>query len=438
MSEPNVPALEFISPTAAVIARKPAPLARGIVWIVAAMFASIVALMALMPTDRVVSATARVISTTPNILVQPLEASIVRSFDVRPNQVVRRGELIARLDPTFAGADLASLRAQENSLAAEVARLEAEASGQDYNGGATPAEALQAAIFAQRKAERSFRIESFQQRMRSFQESIARGQAELTQLQQRARIAGQIEDMRRELERVQIGSRLNSLIATDSRLEVQRGMANTEGSMRSAARDLAVVSAEMDGYIGQYRSELAQQLAERRRTLSDVMENLTKAQLRRDLVEFRAPVDAVVLELGKTSVGAVLAPGEQLVSLVPLDTTLLIDAEVLPRDLGFVGVGDRVALKFETFPYVRHGTARGTVTSISEDTTRRPEGQPNAPSTYRTRISIDEMNLRNLPAEFRLLPGMPVQADIIVGRRTPLRYFFERAVPGLTEGMREP
>jgi hypothetical protein len=186
--------------------------------------------------------------------------------------------------------------------------------------------------------------------MRSFQESIARGQAELAQLQQRARIAGQIEDMRRELERVQIGSRLNSLIATDSRLEVQRGMANTEGSMRSAARDLAVVSAEMDSYIGQWRSELAQQLAERRRTLADVTENLTKAQLRRDLVEFRAPVDAVVLELGKTSVGAVLAPGEQLVSLVPLDTALLIDAEVLPRDLGFVGVGDRVALKFETFP----------------------------------------------------------------------------------------
>ena len=204
--------------------------------------------------------------------------------------------------------------------------------------------------------------------------------------------------------------------------------------MRSAARDLAVVSAEMDSYIGQYRSELAQQLAERRRTLSDVTENLSKAQLRRDLVEFRTPVDAVVLEPSKTSVGAVLTPGEQLVSLVPLDTTLLIDAEVLPRDLGFVGVGDRVALKFETFPYVRHGT----VTSISEDTTRRRDDAPNTPSTYRTRISIDEMGLRNLPADFRLLPGMPVQADIVVGQRTPLRYFFERVVPGLREGMREP
>jgi HlyD family secretion protein len=46
--------------------------------------------------------------------------------------------------------------------------------------------------------------------------------------------------------------------------------------------------------------------------------------------------------------------------------------------------------------------------------------------------------LRNLPADFRLLPGMPVQADIIVGQRTPLRYFFERVVPSLSEGMREP
>ena len=57
------------------------------------------------------------------------------------------------------------------------------------------------------------------------------------------------------------------------------------------------VSAEMDSYIGHYRSEQAMRLAERRRTLSDVTENLSKAQLRRDLVEFRTPVDAVVLEL---------------------------------------------------------------------------------------------------------------------------------------------
>lgn len=435
---PALGTLEFVSPTAAEIARPPARAARNVSLILAGLFAGAVALAALLPIERVVSAPGRLVGTVPNILVQPLEPAILRSFNVRLNQVVRQGEVIARLDPTFAVADLAALQGQENGVAAEVARLEAEAADRAYGGGSSPAEALQAAIFAQRQSERNFRIESFNQRIRSLQEQSQRGTAELAQLQQRAAIAGQIEGMRRELERVQIGSRLNSLLATDGRLEIQRAIANTEGLIRSGSRDLAGLQAELDAYLGQWRTQVSQDLALKRRDLSDVRENVTKAQLRRDLIEMRAPMDAVVLEAGNTALGAVLAAGETLVTLVPLHARLEVDAQIVPRDVGFVGIGDRVAIKFETFPYIRHGTARGVVTSLGEDTARARDSAPGTPPYYRSRIAIEELALRNLPADFRLVPGMPVQADIIVGRRTPLRYFFERAIPTLTEGLREP
>nr|MBC7434251.1 biotin/lipoyl-binding protein [Rubritepida sp.] len=119
--------LEFVSPTAAEVAR-PAPLlARLAPLMVVSLAFSAVALAGLLPIERVVVARGRLISTTPTILLQPLEASIVRSFEVRANQVVRAGDLIARLDPTFTGADLASLENQFATLRAEVDRLEAEA-----------------------------------------------------------------------------------------------------------------------------------------------------------------------------------------------------------------------------------------------------------------------------------------------------------------------
>jgi hemolysin D len=436
----NLVALEFVSPAAAIIARPAPPMARRIVWIMSSLFFSILGLMAWLPVERVVVARGRLIATTPTILMQPLETSIVRSFMVRANQVVRAGDLIARLDPTFTGADLASLQNQFESLQAEVQRLEAEASGQVYAGIATPQAALQAAIFGQRQAERAFRLENYSQRMNSLDEIRQRSEAELRQLRDRQAISGQIETMRRELERVQVGSRLQSLLAADARLEIQGSMASAEGTSRGAQRDQRAVAAEREAYITNYQAQVSQDLAERRRALSEVRENLAKAQLRSSLVEMRAPVDAVVFEVGKSSVGAVLAPGELLVSLVPVNAELLIDGEVGAQDLGFVAVGDRVAIKFDSFPYVRHGIAHGTVLTLSEDAIRQDPDtrQPLRSPYFRTRIAINEMVLRNLPAEFRLIPGMPVTADIVVGRRTPLSYLFERIAPSLMEGMREP
>ena len=436
----NLVALEFVSATAAEIARPPPPGTRLIIWLLAALFFSILALMAWLPIERVVVARGRLIATTPTILMQPLEASIVRSFEVRANQVVRAGELIARLDPTFTGADQASLENQFASLESEVQRLEAEAAGRSYGGGATPQAALQAAIFGQRQAERAFRLENYAQRMSSLDEIRQRAEAELRQLRDRQAISGQIETMRRELERVQVGSRLQSLLAADARLEIQGSMATAEGQARGAQRDQRAIAAEREAYITNYQAQVSQDLAERRRALSEVRENLSKAQLRSSLVEMRAPVDAVVLEIGKSSIGAVLAPGELLVSLVPLNADLVIEGEIGAQDLGFVAVGDRVAIKFDSFAYTRHGLGHGTVQTISGDAVRTdPDTRlPLRTPFFRTRVSIDSLSLRNLPTEFRLVPGMPVTADIVVGNRTMLGYLMERILPRLQEGMREP
>ncbi len=441
----NLVTLEFVSPTEAEINRPASVLARRVVPLLLLGVMAAIGVAAAVPIDRVVSSAGQLVSTRPNILVQPLETSIVRSFEVRVNQTVRAGEVIARLDPTFAGADASALTTQEAALRAEVGRLEAEAADRPFPPGQDTHSALQAAIFAQRQAERQFRTEAFAQRIRSLQESIQRSQAELAQLTQRAQIAGQIETMRRDLERVQVGSRLNSLVATDNRLEVQRGIANAEGTIRGAQRDLAAAAADLDAYLGNWRAQVVQELALKRRDLSDVRESLSKAQLRRDLIEMRAPVDAVVLDIGKSSLGAVLAPGEMLVTLVPLDARLEVEASIEPRDLGFVGVGDRVTIKLESFPFVRHGTVEGRVLSVSQNTTQGlpADGATGAaaggqPRFYRARISMEEFRLRDLPPDSRLLPGMPVQADIIVGERTPLRYFFERVMPHLVQGLREP
>src|SRR6516165_6626915 len=123
--DPTLPAiLEFQWPSTAIVNAPMPRSARVIVWVIASMVGALVVIMGLIPVDQVVTARGLVVSKSPTILVQPLETSIVRAIEVREGQQVRAGEVLARLDPTFAAADLGALSAQVSSLEAEVTRLQ--------------------------------------------------------------------------------------------------------------------------------------------------------------------------------------------------------------------------------------------------------------------------------------------------------------------------
>jgi HlyD family type I secretion membrane fusion protein len=162
------------------------------------------------------------------------------------------------------------------------------------------------------------------------------------------------------------------------------------------------------------------------------------------LVELRAEQDAVVLTVAKVSVGSVLQSGNQFVTLVPLASPLEIEARVAGADAGYVHEGQTVTVKFDTFPYVRYGTAEGRVRTLSADSFVGPEdglrtaADDRVPPYYKTRIAIDEIKMHDVPGGFQLKPGMPVTADIKAGKRNILGYLFARILPVGLEGMREP
>ena len=109
----------------------------------------------------------------------------------------------------------------------------------------------------------------------------------------------------------------------------------------------------------------------------DARESLNKAQLRKQLVELRADRDATVLTVAKVSVGSVLQSGQQFITLVPADAPLEVEANIAGRDDGFVHVGDPVAVKFDTFPFIQYGLAYGTVRTISADSFTAQDEQRN-------------------------------------------------------------
>jgi hemolysin D len=442
--------LEFQSPSAAILALPVPPAARGTIWAIAALFAACLLEMGLIPIDKVVTAPGKVVSETSKLVVQPLETSIVRSLDVTEGQFVHAGDLLARLDPTFAAADVGALAAQVAALQAEVSRLQAEAEERPYTPTSSdPNLSLQAAIHAQRLAERRFKLETYRQRISGLQAAVARSLAEAEAYRARKSLAEQVESMRRELQRLQVGSRLNALAATDNRMEMERNLATATESAESARRELDALKAERNAYDQNWKVEVSQKLSEQTQKLADAREQLNKAQLRRRMVELRADRDATVLTMAKVSVGSALQSGEQLITLVPADARLEVEAMIEGRDDGFVQAGAPVAIKFDTFPFTQYGLAEGTLRSISPDSfnpqdeaKNRSGSLPVNPASteafYRSHITIDAVKLHDLPTGFRILPGMPITADIRVGKRTILTYLLGRILPVASEGMREP
>lgn len=442
--------LEFQWPSTA-IANAPIPRsARGIVWVISSMVVVLVAIMGLIPIDEVVTAKGKVVSQSPIILVQPLETAIVRSIEVREGQHVRAGDVLAHLDPTFAAADVATLATEVSNLEADVARLQAEYASKPFvYTGVDPTWLLQSAIYSHRLAEFESKLDNFRQRTDQLASVISRAQSDAAGFRERLSVAQTVEDMRKQLEVTQAGSKLQLLLATDTRAEMARSLANAEQTAEGAKRDLAALEAERNGYVQGWRADVAQSLADATEKLSKAREELNKAQLRRQMVELRSDRDAIVQSVAKVSVGSVLQSSEHFITLVPSDVPLEIEANIVGRDDGFVHVGDPVAIKFDTFPYSQYGMAEGAVRILSpdsftaQDEARNPTGAIAAPvaSTelfYRTRISIHRVALRDVPASFHVTAGMPVTCDIKVGKRTVLKYLLGRVMPLLEEGMREP
>jgi HlyD family secretion protein len=395
----------------------------------------------------VVNTSGKVAATTGNLTVQPLEVSLVRSIDVKEGQLVHAGDVLAELDPTFAAADAGSLESQVVSLQAEVDRLTAETQNRTYLSDGSPAGQLQAMLFAQRHAEESFKLENYEQKIESLRVKMMQAASDVASFTERLQLAQEVETKRRELERFQVGSQLDRLQATDTRMNVEAQLATARSDRAGAQRDMNAQIAERDGYLQQTAADTAQQLTEQGRKLADAREQLRKASLRRNLVRLRAEQDAIVLRVAPVSVGTVMQSGDPFIELVPLDTPLQIDAMVDGQDVGFVRVGDPVTIKFATFSYQLYGTAAGTVRSVSPDSFKDPNASPDVKTRtdkamgvlfFRAKMSIDAIQLHDLPEGARIVPGMPVEADIRVGRRTLLRTMMSRLVPAASEGMREP
>ncbi|OEZ99881.1 HlyD family type I secretion periplasmic adaptor subunit [Duganella sp. HH101] len=435
--------IEFL-PDADAIERGPLPrFVRITLHVLLGAFAFFIIWASVSPVEKIVVAHGRLVNPLPNIVVQPLDTSIIASIDVRVGQVVKKGQVLATLDPTFTTADEQQLRVRLNSLNTQAAGLRAELAGQPgavTGSGSTPDALLQAQLSTERKANFEAQKNKMDQNIARLQHGLETNKHDQSILAQRVKSLREVEAMQEQLMAEQFGAKMHLLEARDRRLEVERDMDLQRNKAIEMASELAAAQAERSAFDKSWRQKAMEDLLSATRDRDGINEQLAKADKRAKAIRMVAPADGVVLEIGKLSVGSIVREAEPLFTLVPLGAQLEAEVQIDSLDIGYIKQGAPAHIKVDAFSFQQHGMLEGKVRTISQDSFKREAADKNGgglDAYYLSRIPYTG-KLKKMTDGAQLLPGMTVSAEVVVGHRTVMSYLLYPLTRAMDESIREP
>jgi HlyD family secretion protein len=436
MKKPDKTAIDFLSDPDEIEHRPLPRSARLTLHALAAVLLAALVWASLSRIDVVIAAQGRLVTPLPNIVVQPLEMSIIQSIDVRVGQVVKKGEKLATLDPTFTEADETQLRARVGSLDNQIQRMEAELAGTKLAGTDADSQ-LQARLAIERQANYAAQAKKLDESVSRLRASLDTNRRDQQGLASRVQVLREMEASQKKLVSQKYAVKGRLLEAQDRTLEAERALDVARSKQVELTRELAALEAEKQSFASGWRQKTMEELLAVTRERDALGEQLQKADRRSKMVSLTSPTDAVVLDIAKLSQGSVVQPAEKLVTLVPLGAELEAEVQINATDVGYLKTGDRTLVKLEAFPFQQHGMLEGTLRTVSEDAFRR-DASSGAASYYLGRVNLGSSQLKGLPENTRLLPGMTLTAEIVVGKRSVISYFLWPLTKAVNESIREP
>ncbi len=392
------------------------------------------------PLDEVTRGDGRVIPSQRIQVIQNLEGGIVSEILVREGQIVPRDAVLVRIANTAAEADLQGGRAQSAALRGAVARLEAEAS--ELADVVFPADLLAEApeIAAAEKRLMRARSEQIEAQIAVLRDQSEQRLGEIRELEarilslDRARGLAQSElSIIEPLVRSGAASRLD-LVRIQQRLnDIQGQLTASELALPRARLALDEVQKRVAERRATFRSEASTDLNQRRAQLAALNERLQADRDRVTRTEVRSPVRGTIKDMKVSTVGGVIRPGQDILEIVPLEDTLLVEAQLRPADIAFVQPGQPATIKITAYDFAVYGGLNAELEQISADTIQDERGE----RWFRVRLRTGKAYLGPDDRPLPIIPGMTASVEILTGRKTVLDYLMRPILRARDRALRE-
>ncbi len=389
--------------------------------------------------DRIVVASGKVTTRTPAIVLQPFTTSRILSVSVRPGDHVHKGQLLISFDPAFAAADETANIHKAHALSMQIERLEAELTGAKNfkSDDSDPDRRTQAQIFSQDMSGLAAEMAVRDRRISEFDAQLKADNDVVVGLTRQVETARRIVAIRQKLLDEGAGAPLDVMNAETSQIDLENRLKNTSGDAAKIYEQRRETDSERQTFLEKWRSDRNQQLVQARGDFAEVTQTLGKAKKMSELTELRAPSDGVILEIADRSVGSVLREAETLVTMVPDNSTLYVEADIPSRDIGYVKVGQTVRIKLEAYPFQRYGTLDGILDIVGANSTPLKQDD-SSKMVYHAQVRINGLPPRLAAQGVSLRPGLVASAEIRAGRRSIASYILSPVLRTADEGMREP
>ncbi len=411
---------------AAILAQSPQG-GRWIIWLTLAFVVAFFIWASVSELEEITRASGKVVPSSQIQVVQNLEGGILSGLNIHVGDVVQKNQVLLKIDKTRFTASYNESRAAFLALTAKVARLEAEVQGKKF----VVPEVVEKEN--PRIGQRETRL--YVSRMRALENSKQILQEQLAQRKQElAELKGKIEELNRtnKLLKKEI-SITQPLVAQGAVSEVdilrlKRQSSEMRGSIQAARLALPKLRSQISEAQKAMEDETLKYINQAREELNNAytdLESLSASSValrdRLQRTEVRSPVKGTVNRILVNTVGGIIQPGMDLVEIVPLEDSLLIEARIKPADIAFLRPDQKAKVKFSAYDFTIYGGLDAKLEQISADSLTDEQGN----DYYLVRLRTQKNYLGSENDPLPIIPGMLVSVDIISGKKTVLSYLLK-------------
>ncbi len=370
--------------------------------------------------------------------IQHLEGGQVESINVREGQQVEAGQILVHLSPVAAASDLnqlhvraASLRLQKEALTALIEKRKPELMTAENNYPDLASEQMQ--VYTAKRDQYSQDRRALEARVSQRKAEYEAAKLETGSLKTQIEINEEQLAIRAKLLKSGYTSRRAFLQTKASLEEVKARYFSIVGRRDAAKESLNEAKSALIGGTAEALKLLNEERTKVSAELAELTEQVGKHEDRVDRLVVKSPIDGIVHELAQKTPGEVVKPGDLVAKIVPLNSSVVAEVRIDPKDVGHVKTGDRVEIKLSTFDPNVFGVVMGKVDVISASTFKNEEGEP----YFKAIVALDQRSVGEGNRRRLIQPGMVVEADIITGSKSLVKYLLKPVYRSLDIGFSE-
>ena len=418
----------FISSKSRAILLKSPTGARNLMIIIGLFFIVLLVWASLAETEEITTGQGRVIPEKKLHSLQSFEGGVISELFVNVGELVDADTPLIKIDSTQQNSDLQEIKRQLDVLNANKERLQAELKGRPLNFSPDLKKSIPKLLEKEEELYNS-RTRQYLANKNYYDEKINEANSTKKYTGKSLRLA------KKELDAIKplLKDRAVSEVEV---LKLESSFNELKSKYASILIDIKALTSQREEKLLAYRNETQEELSDVIGNIKIISPSQVGAQDRVSRAIIRSPIDGIVQRIISATVGSVVKAGEDIIEILPLEDTLLIEAKVKPTDIGFIEEGQKATVKFSAFDFTIYGGLEGKLIHISPDAIVEKNGNTTE-TFYLIKVKTNKNYLGSINKPLKIIPGMDAEVDILTGKKTILSFLLKPVLRAKYSSLRE-